>query len=303
MAELAGGSISEFEASWRRWLIEDPHDRPLVRRIGSPEDEGGSGSEVTEYLSEIRRATVNARLEPAIKERLSSPAVSLSRGLSRGAERHAEYLAKHPAQLQAWPDAHEEYPDVSEFTPEGCWAGMHSVICPGVENPRAAIDSWMGTFFHRLPLLDPGLKQVGWALEDGVAILDCTSMVDPTPERGRRIVQWPPAGAERVPCSFNPELPNPFPGEDQSAWGYPVTVQWTYGPAPVRLELRKADANGPAVEALLSTPEAPGNDQLVPTNAWCLIPRAPLEPRSTYWVETEWSDGTTSSSSFRTASR
>src|SRR6185295_11631593 len=103
------------------------------------------------------------------------------------------YLDKHPAQKAAWPDAHEEYADQEGFSPEGSRAGLASVIAPGVNGPEQAIDGWMATFYHRLPLLAPGLVRIGWGLEKGTAVLDSGDLV--APSETSAWAAWPPAGA------------------------------------------------------------------------------------------------------------
>ena len=98
---------------------------------------------------------------------------------------------------------------------------------------------------------------------------------------------WPPPDATGVPRRFNPELPNPVPGADQSAWGYPITLQLLQS-APddsVRLSLHEgSSAGGDAVDCHLSTPDEPTNPDLAPADVWCLIPKAHLKPRTTYTV-------------------
>jgi hypothetical protein len=42
------------------------------------------------------------------------------------------------------------------------------------------------------------------------------------------------------------------------------------------------------VECWFSSPSKPTNPDLVPRNAWCLIPKAPLEPGTSYSVSAEW---------------
>jgi hypothetical protein len=205
--------------------------------------------------------------------------------LSIGCRAHAEYLAKHPDQAAAWPDAHEEWPDREGFSPAGSWAGLHSVIAPGSRSPRDAVDGWMATFYHRLPLIDPGLVRIGWGFAKSNAVLDSGSMV--APFQYVTEVMWPPPRGQGVPRRFAPELPNPVPGADQSGWGYPVTLQLFRheGVPDVVLTLYEGrEPGGPAVDCHYSTPQAPTNPELAPDGAYCLIPKAHLKPGTTYTV-------------------
>ena len=117
-------------------------------------------------------------------------------------------------------------------------------------------------------------------------MLDCDSVV-------RHIhfyweVPWPYDGMQDVPRSFCPELPNPFPGQDQSKWGYPITLQLGFlknGTVPeIEITLRRGGSKGEIVPSLVSTPQKPGNEKLVPPLAWCLIPKEHLRAKTKYHV-------------------
>jgi hypothetical protein len=214
-----------------------------------------------------------------------APLVGIDRDLSDGCRAHAQYLGVHPKQMAAWPDAHEEYPDQDGFSAAGCRAGLSSVIVgPGVGTPADAVDGWMATFYHRLPLIDPGLVRIGWALEKGVAVLDSGSLVAPCEDT--RYVTWPHADSKDVPRRFPGELPNPVPGADQSQWGYPVTIQFfQFEPQPdVQMRLYVGKRGGVEVPCHYSTPQKPTNTDLAPAGAFCLIPKTPLAANTTYAV-------------------
>ena len=143
----------------------------------------------------------------------------------------------------------------------------------------------MATFYHRLPLIDPGLVRIGWGFDKGMAVLDSGSMVAPFQYVTQAM--WPPPRGQNVPRTFAPELPHPVPGEDQSTWGYPVTLQLfrTAGEPEVTLTLRRGrDGGSPVVDCHYSTPQRPTNPELAPSGAYCLIPKAHLEPETTYTV-------------------
>src|SRR6185503_6961817 len=126
-------------------------------------------------------------------------------------------------------------------------------------------DGWMATFYHRLPLLEPGLVRIGWALEGGIAVLDAGSLVAPPEESW--FVRWPPFNGSGIPRRFPGELPNPVPGEDQSQWGYPVTLQFLeYTPDPdVKMRLYAGTSrSAPEVPCWYSTPQKPTNTDLAP---------------------------------------
>lgn len=280
--EAALGPLADFEGRWKSWLLaEDPAPSLVERLGGAGADDGPTAAEraAMSYLDSLRARTSKDAPRP----------LGVDRELSKGCRAHALYLVKHPQQAAAWPDAHEEYPDREGFSPEGSRAGLASVIMPGTRRPEDAIDGWMATFYHRIPLLHPGLLRIGWGHEGGFGVLDCVNFVAPATTASHAL--WPPPNSRDVPLRFAPELPNPVEGEDQSRWGYPVTAQFfAYEPDPVvRLTLHRgarADA-ATLVPCHFSTPSAPTNVKLAPPGVYCLIPKATLQPSTTYTVSAD----------------
>jgi len=272
-----GEPLRDLEVRWKAWLLCDP-ELSVIERL-----KGGDAGGIRDLTPDENNALLKLN---AVRARAGHPKVSLDLELSRGCRAHALYLTKNPKQAAMWPEAHEEFPDCDGFTVEGAWAGLHSVIAPGFGHPERAIDCWMGTFYHRLPLLEPLLLQIGWGVTGDVAVLDAGSLV--VPPQFETTVPWPPADAKGIPTRFCPELPNPVPGEDQSRWGYPVTLQlWTVESdlaVEVDLTLHRGKDTGPRVDCHFSSPQDPTNPLCAPRNAWCLIPKAPLKPGATYTV-------------------
>lgn len=286
-----GESLGAFESRFDAALLAGRSG--LLQRLQRPAADPGQVAVLT-AVAKLRAAAGVAG------------AIELDDELGDGCRAHAEYLGKHREQTEAWPDAHEEYADRDGFSAAGSMAGLSSVITAGVQSDQAALDAWMGTFYHRLPLLDPGLRRIGYSRVADIAVLDAGSMVEPPSADAPKTVVWPYDGMRGVPIAFaGPELPNPVPGEDQSKFGYPITVQFphTLGerPALVRMVLRKGGANGPEVPCWFSSPEQPTNPVLAPPSAACLIPKAPLEKGTSYHAEVEFLDaGTKVTWSFKT---
>jgi hypothetical protein len=273
-----GVTLAEFEARWREWLFAGDPPSGLAQTLGLPPVEPVSAADkpVLDYLNALRRKTLGR----------DALAVGIDRELGLGCRAHAVYLDQHPKQLSAWPDAHEEFPDQQGFTAAGCHAGLSSVIVgPGITAPADAIDGWMATFYHRLPLLEPGLVRIGWGFEKGIAVLDAASLC--APPDSVCFVTWPPSGGASMPRRFPGELPNPVPGEDQSQWGCPVTLQFFgFEPQPdVRMRLYAgAKRGGTEVPCFYSTPQKPTNPEVAPDGAFCLIPKQALAANATYTV-------------------
>jgi uncharacterized protein YkwD len=89
---------------------------------------------------------------------------------TRTCQLHLDYLQAY-AEDNGLPYhlAHEEEPGARGYSEEGNQAGIDSVLSYGQSDVRAAIDGWLQTLYHRLPLIDPGLRAVGVAYENGYA--------------------------------------------------------------------------------------------------------------------------------------
>ncbi len=96
-----------------------------------------------------------------------------------------------------------------------------------------------------------------------------------------------------MPRRFRRELPNPYPGEDQSKWGYPITLQLgprKKGGAPVvAITLHEGNRDAAPVDCFLSSPQKPGNPLLVPELTWCLIPKSHLKAGTKHYVKAVFS--------------
>jgi uncharacterized protein YkwD len=89
-------------------------------------------------------------------------AVSLDEKLSDGCAKHANYVARnleHPKVLGL--GIHDEDPTLPGATPEGARAGSVGVIAV-ISDPGDSVEGWIATLYHRVPLLDPALKRIGY---------------------------------------------------------------------------------------------------------------------------------------------
>ncbi len=281
-----GEALPDFEQRWRRWL--DPPRRSGVLQLleDAPTPAGPAESPFAAALLVLNQA----RADALAGQQPEVPIVAFDPDLARAAASHARYLTLNPEQKARWPAVHEEYAGAPGFTPDGALAGSRAVIAFGGD-PAKAVQGWLGTFYHRLPLLDPGLFGVGFGQSEEVLVLDVHSLVV-APWKDH-VVVWPLAGAVEVPRSFVPELPSPVPGADLAELGYPLSIQLFFAHQERELELELAlfvgdPAGGTPVEAHPVTPASPPQVELAPPNAWGLIPRAPLAKKTRYTARAEW---------------
>ncbi|MBK7642904.1 MAG: hypothetical protein IPJ19_07610 [Planctomycetes bacterium] len=282
MNKALGMPVTEFEAHWREWIVQ--RDGGLAQVIDKQTDKGFSpdAQAALAHLNEIRKHTFAGRVKDVAE-------LKLEREICEGAQKHAEYLAQNPEQADKWPDAHEEYRDKPGYTPEGHWAGNHANVMSGDADPESAVDGWIGTFYHRLPMITPELRRVAWGSAGKMAVLDVSSFV--TPPESDWMVVFPYDGMSNVPPHFlGHEHPNPVPEEEDQDFGYPVTLQLGLTsrdePAPeITLHLFEGKTEVPC---WFSSPSKPTNPKLVPQNTWCLIPKGSLKSNTGYTVSAEW---------------
>lgn len=277
-----GETIPEFDAKWNAYLLGRSEQSGVLQRVlGEANDPMPERDPVGEATLKHLKGLREAAFQPLS---IWAEELELYADLSAKAQAHAAYLQLNEEQKSAWPDCHEEYPDCEGFSPEGAWSGGHSVIAFDGD-AVLAIDAWMATFYHRLPLLEPGLCGIGVAVNDDVVVLDSGSLLNNY--SGEAHVCWPHASQRNVPRSFRPELPNPVPGEDQTSWGYPITVQSYWNPheggTSVALELFIDGSDDPVDCHYISPSNAPSK-MLRPKDAYCLIPKAKLKAKTTYRV-------------------
>src|SRR5581483_11216516 len=177
------------------------------------------------------------------------------------------------------------------FSAEGRRAGKASDIAIGDYDPLDGLDAWMATFYHRVPILDPQLRTIGFGCARGrklgwIAVLNVGTGRDraarPEP------VFYPVPDQKDVPLSFpaGGEEPNPIPEDTDGKAGYPITATFPDRTAPARAKGTLTDDQGRAVPCWFSSPEQPANPQYPRHQGTtvCLIPKDPLAPGTTYQV-------------------
>jgi len=297
-----GAPLPGLEARWRRWL--DPQHAPgILQELEGPATTSGPAPQGDGPFDAALLALNHARADALGGQAPEIQVVALDPDLCRAAEQHARYLSLNPDQLGTWPQMHEEFRGAPGFTAEGALSGSRSLVARG-RDPLAAVQTWLGTFYHRLPMLDPGLVAVGFGVSEDVVVLDAGSLrLEPYRDH---VVLWPLPGEEDVPLTCRPELPSPVPGADLTRLGYPISVQltskdgrrWT----DVALELfQGSPEDGKPVEGWFISPDAPLQTELVPTNAWGFLARSPLARRTRYSARVRW-EGRERVWSFRTGS-
>ena len=245
-------------------------------------------------------------------------AVTENARLSTGDRAHVEYLlANYSEALRSGAipggEMHEERDGSPGYTPEGAAAGKQSDVDfmywhghqpEGLVN--FAIRDWISGAFHRLPLLNPNLRTVGYYDFCGgglcVAALNAIGGA-PAVRRNAAFakpVEFPPQGAPIDLRTFNDEWPDPLsscPGY-AAPTGLPITLALGSF-VPVKLESfdieriaadgrsEKLDACGFDSGSYVNSEEygqTAGRGVLAASGTVVVIPRRPLDRGATYQV-------------------
>ena len=285
-----GKPLSEVETDWREWAAgrgacaaATGYGPPLI-----PEKPNAAEIAGLKRINELRAA---AGLPPCEIDAESSLAC----------EAHAHFLNLHGEKFRKWPEAHEEDPALEGFTPRGMRAGLNSVIVFGETDAADSIDGWIGTFYHRLPLLEPNTRRIGFAVEGDIIVLDMGSLQDPFDDKTMpKYVMWPFKDQKNVPIHFfGNEFPNPVeeaaPKDKQRNpdLGYPVSIQIANHIASqlkdgsiLVYEVKKKGGKTTELEApcYFHTIEKPMLKRMEIKTCVCAIPKEHLQPRTTYLV-------------------
>jgi uncharacterized protein YkwD len=229
----------------------------------------------------------------AYRDRAGLTPVLLDAELGRGCLAHARYLALnagHPATLGL--GAHNEDAALPGFSEEGRKAGKASDIAIGDFEPLDGLDGWMATLYHRVPILNPRLKTIGFGCARGRR-LGWISVLNVGTGRVRgaesQPVFYPVAEQRDVPLHFpaGGEEPNPIPNDGDGKAGFPITATF-----PENMPLKNAqgtlrDEKGKLVPCWFSTPAQPANPHFAGHQGGtvCLIPHDPLLSSTQYRVE------------------
>lgn len=243
------------------------------------------------------------------------PPVSDDPALSAGERNHTRYLIRNYGSLirkgvDIGAAMHREDSAKPAYTPIGMRAGQQSDIdeWSGPQPPPSyawAIDDWMTGAFHRLNILNPGLRQVAYGqwCEDGTctAALNVIGGAERPSFNGEALekpIMFPPPGSTVALGPLWGEWPNPMsPCSGYKApAGLPISLQvgmmtdaklgdYSFsraGKSPAQLAVCGIDDSTYTNSSLLA--QQRGRDALHDFGAVVLIPRTPLKKGSTYTV-------------------
>lgn len=229
------------------------------------------------------------------------PAFAFDAALCAAASAHAAYLAVDP-----WGDAHNEEIGHAAFKgvrPSdraayfGYYAGVGEVVA-WEDGAEKAVSGWLSTLYHRLPLMDPDNRLLGYGMaiaEKPANVIDCGPAWPLSGGGGGTTggggqgsgsltrVRYPYDGQTGVPTYWpGAERPDPlrlYPGVT-GPLGYTVTLSFPGAGDPVLSQASLTAASGSPVDVMRY--DATMDDRLVYWSTVALIPRQPLAPNTVY---------------------
>lgn len=208
--------------------------------------------------------------------------VTISAALSEGCFKHAKYLVLNKNNpLTSGLSAHKEFPALPGSSKKGEIAGKSSVI--HFVKPSDAIGGWLQTFYHRIPLLQPNLKEIGIGFYEKngytVSLIDCISGT--SGQNVIPVVCYPNANQTNIPLDMGPEIPHPV--GDQGIYGFPITIYFTQHQAITNVFFKLTDKDNKVIECYVSTPQRPATT-FTQWNTICAIPKKKLTENNKYTV-------------------
>jgi tetratricopeptide (TPR) repeat protein len=148
-------------------------------------------------------------------------------------------------------------------------------------DPQSAVDDWIDSVFHRIPLLRGDLLELGFG-DAYLGSLDVQVMDMAYREAGTtgRVIVYPAKDQTDVPTSFfGNEIPDPAPNAAYPI-GFPITAIFDRFAAVHIGGYRLTDAAGTSLPGIGLTPDNPEME-----NSFAFMASSPLQPGATYTMD------------------
>jgi uncharacterized protein YkwD len=154
--------------------------------------------------------------------------------INKAAENHCKYYVDPANEGMCTANAHNEVMGCAGFTGTGPGQRMAAAgymargggeVMAFANNPKSAIDQWVNSVWHRIPLLDPWTGDMGYgAAPDACDTIDFGNGAMGVPNT--TVLVYPYDGQTNVPTSFNGQYEGPMPPAPPTGWpsASPVTL-------------------------------------------------------------------------------
>lgn len=210
--------------------------------------------------------------------------VVLDPTLSEGCREHASYMLQNrDTEAMVGLNAHTQRPGLPGASAAGAACGEAADLFPGVSDLGTAVEGWLAGFYHRRPMLEPGLQRIGVGyarLPDGT-LMAALQFAKSAPGTRGWPVRYPASNQVGVPLEYSNEIPNPVP--KGAIGGYPITLQFPAFDKVTDVTAKLTDQAGNSVPFFLSDPEHPATS-FGQFGVICVIPKGALDAHRTYTI-------------------
>jgi hypothetical protein len=184
--------------------------------------------------------------------------IEVSAAIGTAATRHCGYYTSNSGSCVAKP--HKESASCAGFTGSTFAERLHAASYDGnptfevmayVGHGMPAVEQWLGSIWHRLPLLSPRVDQAGYGDAAACDTMDFGASGRPLE---MKVAHYPFADETRVPTYFDGHYESPEPPPPPDGWpsGFPITV-WASG-LEVEEHALLVEATGAPVDHIWLTP-------------------------------------------------
>ena len=219
--------------------------------------------------------------------------IDLDLQLSQAAQYHCDCYVAHHAEYSGGMSAHNEDPswpdpcmgaapwDRTDAAGVSGWGISEVIAFTGT--PTSAVDGWMGTLYHRLPIVDPTTQSCGYGERTNgnprINTMNCAH--GNTVPDINAILLYPPDGAEDVPVSWD-GYEDPQPPEPPTGYPSGPIITMTVGQAFIVVTEALVDERGAPVPHTFL--DSTNDEHLDGANTISLYAHDPLEDGVTYTV-------------------
>ena len=316
LTSSSGKTIPELESDFKTWAKGLTSDQEgdasgfMISREGILQrleawSNREEGQEARETLGDVTKQT-KEMLSILLEERAAYFGVDLPLAVSpllcEGARMHVDYMLKTPEKELG----HYQDPKLDIFTSLGAYGSQNSIISDSFKTVEITVRWSLGTVYHRIPLLSPGLLAIGANADSGKSAINVYRDLNSSVAKkvSGKTLCYPVNNSKNVPTSFGSEpgwteTPHPAPG----ASGFPITVDFQKTVENPKIRLFKSNPKGKDIEikGVFLTPETDPHKFLIEMVAFIPIKR--LEKNSNYYYIVEGDEFETRKVEFSTGSR
>lgn len=182
--------------------------------------------------SEAQREAL--RIVDELRDRIGVPCARMVSEINAAAQAHADYGVANAGVAGCTSTGHEETEGCDGFTGVNFWermvtagyaGGASSEIAHFMGDPAIAIDGWVGTLWHRIPIVAPNTLELGYGSAVGWDVMDFGTQ---QPADAAGVWFYPYDGATVAPWGGDEVPPPPDPpagcGGGFCQWGTFVTI-------------------------------------------------------------------------------